>query len=123
MHSCDVRGEALRDARVDPVDWIEEIPFSETRNYVQRILENLEVYRNRLAGRDEPLQILIDLYRPDAPQTGPLRYSPAAAAGSTGGSQVVGSVKPASAEQPARTNSGSSVVPVGDVIPRLKPSP
>lgn len=61
-----------RDARVDPVDWIEEIPFDETRNYVERVLENVEVYRNRLAGRDEPLQTLTDLYRPDAPQTAPL---------------------------------------------------
>nr|MDP9196780.1 lytic transglycosylase domain-containing protein [Pseudomonadota bacterium] len=30
------------------VDWIEQIPFSETRNYVQRVLENLQVYRQRL---------------------------------------------------------------------------
>ncbi len=27
------------------VDWIENIPFAETRNYVQRVLENLQVYR------------------------------------------------------------------------------
>jgi soluble lytic murein transglycosylase len=33
---------------VDEVDWIERIPFSETRNYVQRVLENLAVYRRRL---------------------------------------------------------------------------
>ncbi|HEY0850102.1 MAG TPA: lytic transglycosylase domain-containing protein, partial [Bradyrhizobium sp.] len=34
-----------RDPRVDAVDWVELIPFSETRNYVQRIMENLQVYR------------------------------------------------------------------------------
>jgi len=67
-----------RDARVDPIDWIEEIPFGETRNYVQRVLENTEVYRNRLAGRDQKLQILGDLYRPDAPQTKALDYVPPA---------------------------------------------
>lgn len=33
---------------VDPVDWIERIPFGETRNYVQRVLENLHVYRRYL---------------------------------------------------------------------------
>ncbi len=33
---------------VDPVDWIERIPFSETRNYVQRVMENLQIYRIRL---------------------------------------------------------------------------
>ena len=33
---------------VDPVDWIESIPYPHTRNYVQRVLENLQVYRRRL---------------------------------------------------------------------------
>jgi soluble lytic murein transglycosylase len=33
---------------VDRVDWVERIPFYETRNYVQRVLENLAVYRHRL---------------------------------------------------------------------------
>lgn len=32
----------------DPIDWIERIPFNETRNYVQRVLENLYVYRRLL---------------------------------------------------------------------------
>ena len=35
---------------VDAVDWIELIPFNETRNYVQRVIENLLVYRARLGG-------------------------------------------------------------------------
>lgn len=37
-----------RVAEVDAIDWVERIPFSETRNYVQRVLENLQVYRVRL---------------------------------------------------------------------------
>ena len=56
-----------RSPRVDPVDWIELIPYGETRNYVQRVLENTEVYRNRVSGRDQKLAILNDLYRPAAP--------------------------------------------------------
>ena len=36
-----------RDAKVDPIDWVERIPFSETRNYVQRIMENVQVYKAR----------------------------------------------------------------------------
>ena len=36
-----------RDPKVDPVDWVERIPFSETRNYVQRVMENVLVYRAR----------------------------------------------------------------------------
>ena len=33
------------------VDWIERIPFSETRSYVQRVMENYQVYKTRLSGR------------------------------------------------------------------------
>jgi soluble lytic murein transglycosylase len=36
-----------RDPNVDAVDWVERIPFAETRNYVQRVMENLQVYRAR----------------------------------------------------------------------------
>ena len=39
-----------RDPRVDVVNWIEMIPFTETRNYVQRIMENVQVYRARLGS-------------------------------------------------------------------------
>ncbi len=33
------------------IDWIERIPFTETRNYVQRVMENYQVYKMRLDGR------------------------------------------------------------------------
>ena len=36
---------------VDLVDWIEMIPFTETRNYVQRVMENAEIFRAHGAGR------------------------------------------------------------------------
>ena len=36
-----------REPNVDAVDWVERIPFAETRNYVQRVMENLQVYRVR----------------------------------------------------------------------------
>jgi soluble lytic murein transglycosylase len=39
-----------RDPNVDPVDWVERIPLSETRNYVQRVMENVLVYRTRFEG-------------------------------------------------------------------------
>jgi soluble lytic murein transglycosylase len=35
---------------IDVIDWIELIPFSETRNYVQRVVENAQVYRARDAA-------------------------------------------------------------------------
>ena len=38
------------DPQTDPIDWVESIPYAETRNYVQRVLENLQVYRVRLDG-------------------------------------------------------------------------
>jgi soluble lytic murein transglycosylase len=48
---------------VDVVDWVELIPFSETRNYVQRVTENLQVYRHRLAGRPVAIELENDLRR------------------------------------------------------------
>lgn len=54
-----------RDPKVDPIDWVEQIPFSETRNYVQRVLENLQVYRVRFGGSSK-LQIDADLRRGSA---------------------------------------------------------
>jgi soluble lytic murein transglycosylase len=39
---------------VDTVDWVERIPFYETRNYVQRVMENLHVYRQRLKEKKAP---------------------------------------------------------------------
>ena len=65
-----------RNATTDPIDWIESIPFSETRNYVQRVLENAQIYRNRLGGRDQPLRILVDLYAPATPAMKPLSPYP-----------------------------------------------
>src|SRR5690606_32662186 len=44
------------------VDWIEKIPFSETRNYVQRVLENVQVYRH-LEDSGTPLKLEEDLIR------------------------------------------------------------
>jgi len=50
-----------RDPKVDPIDWIERIPISETRNYVQRVIENMQVYR---AQQGNPrLMIEADLHR------------------------------------------------------------
>lgn len=46
-----------RSPEVDAIDWVERIPFYETRNYVQRVMENLQVYRQRL---DQRTAYLID---------------------------------------------------------------
>jgi soluble lytic murein transglycosylase len=46
-----------RTGATDWVDWVERIPFSETRNYVQRVMEALIVYRARMGGGST------DLYR------------------------------------------------------------
>lgn len=32
------------------VDWIERIPYAETRSYIQRVMENYEVYKMRISG-------------------------------------------------------------------------
>ena len=35
------------------VDWIERIPFPETRNYVQRVMENYQIYKARLGQKTD----------------------------------------------------------------------
>ncbi|MFC5583911.1 transglycosylase SLT domain-containing protein [Nitratireductor kimnyeongensis] len=50
----DPRGKPVEEV----VDWIERIPYSETRNYVQRVMENLQVYKMRLTGRFDVLSDL-----------------------------------------------------------------
>jgi soluble lytic murein transglycosylase len=52
-----------RTGQVDPIDWVEFIPFGETRNYVQRVLENTQVYRQRLAGTPVDIELSEDLER------------------------------------------------------------
>ena len=52
-----------RDSLVDPVDWIEHIPYRETRNYVMRVVESLHVYRARISGHTPPVQLTKDLSR------------------------------------------------------------
>ena len=46
----DARGDP-RQGQIDVVDWIEMIPFKETRNYVQRVTEAIPIYRARLTGQ------------------------------------------------------------------------
>ncbi len=57
-----------RDEDVDAIDWVEKIPFSETRNYVQRVMENLTVYRSIIAGTrviPQDLESALKYGRPD----------------------------------------------------------
>ena len=56
-----------RDYGVDVVDWIETIPWSETRNYVQRVFENLQVYRHRLGTYQIVQSLQQDLTRRGTP--------------------------------------------------------
>ena len=76
-----------RGGATDPTDFIECIPFSETRNYVMRTMETTQIYRARLAGGAAPLTLAEDLKRgswtpgvapglpSNAPTNGPIPYS------------------------------------------------
>jgi soluble lytic murein transglycosylase len=80
-----------RGGSTDPLDFIECIPFSETRNYVMRTLETTEIYRARLNNGTGPLAIAEDLKRgsygftsnlttvasTDTPPGGPVPYAQA----------------------------------------------
>jgi soluble lytic murein transglycosylase len=47
----------------DVIDWVESVPVGETRNYLQRVFENLQVYRLRLGNRDLAFRLAADLKR------------------------------------------------------------
>lgn len=51
------------DPSVDAIDWVERIPFDETRNYVQRVLENTQAYRFRLKAPKLAMNLAQDLER------------------------------------------------------------
>ncbi|SIS57951.1 lytic transglycosylase domain-containing protein [Paracoccus saliphilus] len=52
-------GDLRRD--FDPVDWVELIPFDETRNYVMRVTEAMPIYRARIMGKPAPILPTWDL--------------------------------------------------------------
>jgi soluble lytic murein transglycosylase len=51
-----LHGDPRRRDRYALIDWIELIPFDETRNYVQRVVEGRNMYRRRL-GSDHPATV------------------------------------------------------------------
>ncbi|WP_124085014.1 lytic transglycosylase domain-containing protein [Pseudogemmobacter humi] len=50
-----------RRADVDVVDWVETIPFAETRTYVMRVVEGVVIYRAKLRGATGPVRISAEL--------------------------------------------------------------
>jgi soluble lytic murein transglycosylase len=53
---------------------VERIPFAETRNYVQRVMENLQVYRVRF-GSGVPVTSKLDQHRGTKQEAGPASLS------------------------------------------------
>jgi soluble lytic murein transglycosylase len=70
-----------RDPNVDPVDWVERIPFAETRNYVQRVMENLQVYQLRFEA-EGTVATKLDQSQPTRQEANSVPPPPAPAAGS-----------------------------------------
>jgi soluble lytic murein transglycosylase len=67
-----------RGGTVDPVDFIECVPFTETRDYMMRVMENMSVYKARLNGGSAPLTLSQDLRRGAPPGPRPyVAYAPA----------------------------------------------
>jgi soluble lytic murein transglycosylase len=102
-----------RATNADVVDWIERIPFNETRNYVQRVLENTQIYRNILAGRDTPNIIASDLKRGG--------YTAMASAAAQFSSSPAPAQSPAPI--PAATVATTPAVAVGGASPVLTTTP
>jgi soluble lytic murein transglycosylase len=50
-----------RNSKIDVIDWIEGLPFRETRNYVMRVTESFAPYRARLSGKVAPITLSTEL--------------------------------------------------------------
>ncbi|MFN4157074.1 MAG: transglycosylase SLT domain-containing protein [Gemmobacter sp.] len=50
-----------RDPAIDPVDWVERVPITETRTYIMRVVESLVIYRARLRGQPGPVRVTAEL--------------------------------------------------------------
>lgn len=66
-----------RGAATHPPDFIECVPFTETRNYMMRVMENVQIYRARLNGGTAELRLSQDLARGVGFASGPVPYEPA----------------------------------------------
>lgn len=67
----DPRRSVFNTDPVDVIDWIEHIPFRETRNYVMRVTEGIPVYRARLTGQVGPVRFM-DILIGAAPMVRPV---------------------------------------------------
>lgn len=68
-----------RNPGVDAIDWVERVPFTETRQYIQKILLTMQIFRSRLEGPDKALRLVQDLNRYDLPAEAAADTSPAKA--------------------------------------------
>lgn len=50
-----------RNSKIDVIDWIEGLPFRETRNYIMRVTESFAPYHARLSGKVEPISLRAEL--------------------------------------------------------------
>ena len=87
-----------RDPRTDVIDWIYRIPFEETREYVQKVLANTQVYRARLGAPETALRLAEDLTRAKgasraADVARPDTDAPAAAPGKSAAGENAGGVR------------------------------
>ncbi len=112
-----------RDPNIDPLDWVELIPFSETRNYVQRVLENTQIYRARLGDQPIAGRLTADLERggPRGRTGGDTQVSPVLLlAAAEIGPQTLPPLPVRT--QPFVTKSNQST-PTPSILPTVKPSP
>jgi len=101
-----LRGDP-RDPNVDAVDWVERIPFSETRNYVQRVIENLGVYRVRF-GTGTSAPAMAKQQQPTAPALASSKSEQAPAPGQASAAAQAPAPGQATAAAPAKANASAS---------------
>ena len=112
-----LHGDPRRPDRHAMVDWIELIPFAETRNYVQRVLEGRDLYRRRLTEPEVATVWFRPVQGPLEPLPAPRLKSPDLAR------QAAAETRAAAAPLPAPKPGVGEVLPSTVAVPPAKPAP
>jgi soluble lytic murein transglycosylase len=110
-----LHGDPRRGDRHAIIDWIELIPFAETRNYVQRVLEGRNLYRRRLAGPELATVWFRPVRGPLEPLPSPRLKSPELAR------QATADTLATAAPLPARKPGAREVAPSTVALPPARP--
>ena len=112
-------------ATIEPAIWAENIPFTETRDYVKKVLSNATVYAALLAGQKQPPAAIGPAALPvgSAPGVVPVAYRSAGAQGAASAASAAARANSAQAASATAESGAASVAEAAASEPVTEPAP